>query len=51
MSAEQAARWREKEGLRLARQTVLQQLEASTNPRHRTLLQESLADLDEKLKK
>jgi hypothetical protein len=51
MSAEQAARWREKEGLRLARQTVLQQLEASTNPRHRTLLQDSLADLDEKLKK
>jgi hypothetical protein len=51
MSAEQAARWREKEGLRLARQTVLEQLEASTNPRHRALLQDSLADLDEKLKK
>ena len=51
MSAEEAARWREKEGLRLARQTVLQQLEVSTNPRHRRLLQDSLADLDERLKK
>jgi hypothetical protein len=49
MSAEEAARWREKESLRLARQRVLQQLEASTNPRHRKTLQASLADLDEKL--
>ncbi len=49
MSAEEAARWREKESLRLSRQTVLQQLEASTHPRHRQLLQDSLADLDQKL--
>jgi hypothetical protein len=51
MSAEEAARWREKESLRLSRQRVLQQLEASQNPRHRQLLGASLADLDEKLKK
>ena len=51
MSAEEAARWREKESLRLARQVVLQQLETSTNPRHRKMLQDSLADLDQKLKK
>jgi hypothetical protein len=51
MSREEAARSREKEGLRLSRQTVLQQLEASTNPRHRKLLQDALADLDEKLGK
>jgi len=51
MSPEEATRFREKEGLRLARQRVLQQLEASTNPRHRKLLQDSLADLDEKLSK
>lgn len=51
MSADEAARWREKESLRLSRQRVLQQLEASTNPRHRKLLQDSLADLDEKLSK
>jgi hypothetical protein len=51
LSTEEAARWREKESLRLARQRVLQQLEASQNPRHRKVLEGSLADLDEKLKK
>jgi rubrerythrin len=50
MSAEEAAVWREKESLRMSRQRVLQQLEASTNPRHRKLLQETLTDLDEKLR-
>lgn len=49
MSAEEAARWREKENLRLARQRVMQQLETSQNPRHRKLLEEALAHLDEKL--
>jgi hypothetical protein len=49
MSAEEAARWREKENLRLSRQRVLQELAASQNPRHRKLLEDSLADLDEKL--
>jgi hypothetical protein len=49
MSAEEAAVFREKENLRLARQRVLQQLEASQNPRHRTLLLDALAHLDEKL--
>jgi len=50
LSAEEAAHWRERENLRLSRQRVLQQLEASRNPRHRKLLEEALADLDEKLK-
>jgi hypothetical protein len=49
MSPEAAARWREKESLRLSRQRVLQQLEASQNPRHRKQLEDSLAALDEKL--
>jgi hypothetical protein len=49
MSAEAAAAFREKESLRLARQRVLQQLEASPNPRHRKLMQDALADLDAKL--
>jgi len=49
MSAEEAARWRQKEGHRLARQRVLQQLENSTDPRHRRILQDSLADLERKL--
>jgi hypothetical protein len=51
MSADEAARWREKESLRLARQRVLQQLEVSQNPRHRKLLEDALTDLDEKLGK
>ena len=49
MSAEAAALFREKESLRLSRQKVLQQMEVSSNPRHRKLLQDTLADLDEKL--
>jgi hypothetical protein len=49
MSTEQAAAWREKENLRLARQRVLQQMEAATNPRHRKVLADALADLDAKI--
>lgn len=51
MSATEAALWREKESLRLSRQRVLQQLEATQNPRHRKLLEDTLADLEEKLRK
>ncbi len=51
MSREEAARFREKESLRLARQRILEQMEASTNPRHRKLLETSLAELDERLRK
>jgi hypothetical protein len=50
MSSDEAALWREKESFRLSRRRVLEQLEASTNPRHRKLLEDSLAALDEKLK-
>lgn len=49
MSAEEAARRREKESLRLSRKRVLHELEASQNPRHRKQLQDALAALDEKL--
>lgn len=51
LSAEEAVVFRQRESLRLARQRVLQQVERSTNPRHRQLLQNALADLDEKLSK
>ncbi|HET7891690.1 MAG TPA: hypothetical protein VFL34_09195 [Candidatus Sulfotelmatobacter sp.] len=51
MSAEEAVRFREKESLRLSRKRVLQQLAATTNPRHRKLLEEALADLERKLGK
>lgn len=49
MTEETAALFRKREGIRLARQRVLQQLEQSQNPRHRKLLQDELADLDQKL--
>jgi len=49
LSAQEAERLREKEGLRLARQRVLHQMEQSTDPRHRALLGSALADLDAKL--
>ena len=49
LSPEAAARSRERENLRLARQRVVQQLEQSQNSRHRDLLQRTLADLDQKL--
>ena len=49
LSAEEAAKVREKESLRLARQRVLQQLAVSANPRHRQLMEEALAELDAKL--
>ncbi|MGA2857558.1 MAG: hypothetical protein ABSE40_11855 [Candidatus Sulfotelmatobacter sp.] len=51
VTPEEAARCREKENLRLARQRVLQQMAASPNPRHRKLMQDSLADLEEKLRR
>lgn len=50
MTAAEATLLREKESLRLARQRVVQQLQASQNPRHRSLLERALADLDAKLK-
>jgi hypothetical protein len=49
ISREQAASIRERENLRLARQRVLQQLQVTSNSLHRKLLEDSLADLDEKL--
>jgi hypothetical protein len=50
LTAEQALRRREQDGLRLARNRVLQQLQANLNPRHRKLLEEELAELDSKLR-
>ncbi len=49
LTPEAAARHRERETLRLSRQRVLQQLEQTQNPRHRSLLQDELAVLDQKL--
>ena len=49
LSLEEAARSRERENLRLSRQRVSQQLGQTQNPRHRNLLEATLADLDQKL--
>jgi hypothetical protein len=51
LSPEEAAAVREKASLQLARQSVLGQIDQSTNPRHKELLQDALAELDEKLKR
>ncbi len=49
LSAEQLETRRKKATLTLARAQVLQQLEASGNPRHRNMLEAALADLDAEL--
>jgi hypothetical protein len=51
LTPEQAARSREAAGLHLARQRVLQQIERCGNPRYLKLLQASLSDLDEKIRR
>lgn len=50
MTPSEAARMREIDTLRLSRNRVLQQMEASTNARHRELLQLELDALDEQLR-
>jgi len=49
LTPEAAARSRERENLRLSRQRIRQQLDQAQNPRHRQLLEATLADLDQKL--
>jgi hypothetical protein len=38
-----------KEGLKLSRSRILAQLQAATNPRYRTILEEELAAIDEQI--
>jgi molecular chaperone DnaK (HSP70) len=49
LTPEQVAREREIDSLNLSRTRVLQDLENSTNPRYREMLERSLAFLDEKI--
>jgi hypothetical protein len=51
MTTAEAAKWREKEGLRLSRERVQHQIECSQDARHRSLLVQALAALNEKLAK
>jgi hypothetical protein len=49
LSPEEAANQRQREGLRLSRQRIAQQLAIVQNPQHRKMLQDALAELDRKL--
>ena len=49
LTPEEIARQRQRQGLILSRQRVLQQLEIAKSPRHREILQTSLADLEAQL--
>jgi hypothetical protein len=40
---------RKREGLLLSRERLTQQLQAATNPRHRQMLEQSVAELDRQL--
>jgi hypothetical protein len=49
LTAEEAARNRERESLQLSRKRVLHDIETSQNPRYRVQLEAALKHLDEKL--
>jgi len=50
LTKEAAARFREKESLRLSLRSVVEQLERSRDARHRALLERSVADLEQRLR-
>ena len=50
LSVEQIAAERERNGLELSRQHILQQLQVACNPRHRQMLEAALAELDRRLR-
>ena len=50
LTAGEAARRREAEGLRLSRQRIVQQLAACHDLRHRKMLEDALADLERKIR-
>jgi hypothetical protein len=49
ISPSEQKRNRKKEGLLLSRGRLQRQLETATNPRHRTMLEQSIAELDKQL--
>ncbi|HUQ49993.1 MAG TPA: hypothetical protein VM056_04695 [Terriglobales bacterium] len=49
ITAEEGERKRQQELLMLSRKQVVAQLEAATAPRHREMLENALAELDERL--
>jgi len=49
LSPEQKQHNRKREGLLLTRERLSQQLQAATNPRHRQMLEQSIAEIDRQL--
>ena len=49
LTAEQAARNKQRQTLELCRSRIRAQLQAAQNPRHRQMLESALADLDSQL--
>jgi DNA-binding ferritin-like protein len=49
LTADEAARVRQLEGVRLSRKRIVQQLEAAQDARHRDMLTAALAELDKQL--
>jgi hypothetical protein len=49
LTVQEAAREREREGLRLSCTRIRQQLASTLNPQHRTLLEKALADVEQRL--
>jgi len=49
LSASQQKRARERDGLLLIRARLVHQIEASTQPQHRRMLQQALAEIDNQL--
>jgi hypothetical protein len=50
LSPEKRAQRRQIEGLELSRARAVQQLAAATNPRHRKMLEESLLELERRIR-
>jgi hypothetical protein len=49
ISPDEQQRNRKREGLRLSRERLTQQLHAAANPRHRQMLEQAIAELDGQL--
>jgi hypothetical protein len=49
LSPEQQERDRKRQGLALSRKRLTQQMEGATNPRHRQMLAQSIAEVDRQL--
>jgi hypothetical protein len=49
MTAKEAERHREVEGLRLSRSRIMQELSTQQEPRRRQMLEQALADLERKI--